>query len=275
MSDRSEDTPPAVASVRSRPPPIPRISGTAIVGGVHLSTGNYGTAAWWRLVVSGLLISSLLAIGVTLTFAECWLVDRLMSTDWAATMWGLSGGAGGASSPSAGAVVPILSFVNFLIVLRLSSLSGYHAAEHKVVAAIERYGRVEVNEVLIMPRAHPRCGTVLLLGILPSLLIAYPLLYTHTPVAVGIAVVGWLLRYRVGYFIQQYLTTKPPTPAQLEAGLQAGRQITSFWAANAGRQVTIMQGLWNRGLPQLLIGVVAGQHLLGYALEHLHLWLDW
>ena len=36
-----------------------------------------------------------------------------------------------------------------------------------------------------------------------------------------------------------------------------------------------MQGLWNRGLPQLLIGVVAGQHLLGYALEHLHLWLDW
>jgi len=245
------------------------------MGGVHLSTGNYGTAPWWRLVASGLMISVMLAIAVTLTYIECWVLDRFLSAGLAGTLWGLPGGGSGPLSAHAGAVVPILSFVNFLVVLRLSSLSGYHAAEHKVVAAIERHGRVEFDEVLAMPRAHPRCGTVLLLGILPSLLIAYPLLFTHTTVAAAIAIAGWMLRYRVGFFIQQYLTTKPPTRAQLEAAMQAGRQITSFWASDAHRKVTVIQGLWNRGMPQLLLGVIVGQRLLGFVLDHMHAWLDW
>lgn len=258
-----------------RPWPVPRISGTAIIGGVHLSTGNYGTAPWWQLVASGLLISVLLAIGLTLTFVECWVIDRFMATGLSAAMWGPAVHSHGAGAPMAGVIVPILSFANFLLVLRLSPLSGYHAAEHKVVAAIETYGRVETDEVLAMPRAHPRCGTVLLLGVLPGLLVAYPLVQSNASLAAVIAVSGWLLRYRVGYFIQQYLTTKPPTPAQLEAGIRAGRLITSLWARDAHRRVTVVQGLWNRGLPQLLVGVVLGQHLLGVLMQNLHLWLDW
>lgn len=258
-----------------RPWPTPRISGTAILGGVHLSTGNYGTAPWWQLVASGLLISLLLAVGLTLTFVECWVVDRFLAIGLSTAMWAPMGHPAGAGAPLAGVIVPILSFANFLLVLRLSPLSGYHAAEHKVVAAIERYGRVEFDEVLAMPRAHPRCGTVLLLGVLPGLLIAYPLLQSNASLALAIAVAGWVLRYRLGYFIQQHLTTKPPTPAQLEAGIRAGRLITSFWARDAHRQVTVVQGLWNRGLPQLLVGVILGQHLLDLVLQNLHVWLDW
>jgi hypothetical protein len=242
---------------------------------VHLSTGTYGTAAWWLLLLSGVGIAVMLGCGVALTFVEGWLLDRLLGIGLTGALLGVPAAGASSLAPYASAAVPVLSFANFLVVLRLSPLSGYHAAEHKVVAAIEARGDITWDDVLARPRAHPRCGTVLLLGILPAVLIAYPLLWTNPLAALSVAAAGWLLRYHVGYFIQQHFTTKAPTPAQLRAGIEAGRKLLHLWRLSPGRQVTAAVGLWNRGLPQMLGGVIIGQHLLAFVSQHLHLWLDW
>lgn len=252
----------------------PRISGTALVGGLHLATGNYGTAPWWRLTVSGAMIVVTLAIGLVLTYAELWLLDRFTGASFSATLLGFPGAGLSGWEAYAAVGLQLLPMLNFLVVLRLSPLSGYHAAEHKVVAAIEAYGQLEYNQVVEMPRAHPRCGTVLLFGILPTMLIAYPLFFSQPFAAVLIAVIGWSLRFHVGYFIQQYFTTKPPTPAQLEAGMRAGSKLMGLWLAEPDRRVSIARNIWTRGLPQMLIGVVIGQYLLGLIYQNMHVWLD-
>jgi hypothetical protein len=115
---------------------------------------------------------------------------------------------------------------------------------------------------------------VLLFGVLPALLVAYPLVWTNPLAALAIAMVGWVLRYRVGYFIQQYFTTKPPTPRQLQKGMAAGEKIMDLYLSDPDRKVSLARNIWTRGLPQMLAGVIIGQHLLGLILTHLHLWLD-
>jgi hypothetical protein len=252
----------------------PRISGTALMGGLHLATGNYGTASPWRLALSGAAIAAFLGAAMGLTYIELWILDQFTGQLLASGLLGLTGP--GATPPGEffALAAQLLPMLNFLVVLRLSPLSGYHAAEHKVVSAIERYGSIEYEQVVDMPRAHPRCGTVLLFGVLPTLLIAYPLLSSNPLVAVAVAVIGWMLRYRVGYFIQQNFTTKPPTPRQLAAGIAAGRKLMALYMSDPDRRVSIARGIWTRGLPQMITGVVLGHYLLQQILDHFHVWLD-
>ena len=275
MSDRFTGPEFYVPPLRLEPPPRPpRISGTAMLGGVHLSTGSCGTGGFWQLAVSGLGIAAALGVGMALTYIELWLLEHWTTVGAASALLG-PGTGDAATATLAGSLSLILPFCNFLLVLRLSPLSGYHAAEHKVVAAIEAYGELNWDQVVTMPRAHPRCGTVLLLGILPAMLIAYPMLHTNPLLAVVVAVLGWMLRYRVGYFIQQHFTTKTPTPEQLRAGIAAGRQILDHWRRHPYQRVAPARNLWNRGLPQMLAGVVLGQCLLTRIMEYLPRWLDW
>lgn len=252
----------------------PRISGTALLGGLHLATGNYGTAPWWQLFLSGFGIVGSLAAALILTYLELATIDQFAGTAFALGLLGVTTPSAEGWQTYLDLALQLLPMLNFLVVLRLTPLSGYHAAEHKVVAAVEAYGRIEYDEVVEMPRAHPRCGTVLLFGILPTLLIAYPLAFTNPLAALPIAFVGWVLRYRVGYFIQQYFTTKPPTPGQLKAGIEAGRKLMALWSADPERRVSIARNLWTRGMPQMIGGVLVGQQLLGYLYSHAHLWLD-
>lgn len=255
-------------------PRRPRISGTALVGGLHLATGNYGTAPWWRLILSGSMIVVFLGIALAMTFAELWALDQLRGTAFAMGLLGLPTSTGAGWEPYAAIGLQLLPMLNFLVVLRLSPLSGYHAAEHKVVAAIEAYGDINYEQVVDMPRAHPRCGTVLLFGVLPTLLIAVPLFRVEPLAAVAAAFLGWSLRYRVGYFIQQFFTTKPPTPAQLRAGIEAGRKLMALWQREPDKQVSVAGAAWTRGMPQMIAGVLTGQYLLGILYDHVHLWLD-
>lgn len=252
----------------------PRISGTALIGGLHLATGNYGTAPWWQLLLSGFGIVAALSAALIMTYLELCFVDRLAGTTFSMSLLGGSQQAGSGVMSYIEIGLQLLPMVNFLIVLRMSPLSGYHAAEHKVVAAVEAFGDIRYEQVVEMPRAHPRCGTVLLFGVIPTLLIAWPL-FTRNPVAaIAVAFIGWSLRYRVGYFIQQYLTTKPPTPNQLRAGIAAGQKLLRCWQADPDHQVSIARNIWTRGLPQMIGGVMLGQYLMGVIYQHLHLWLD-
>jgi len=252
----------------------PRISGTALVGGLHLATGNYGTASAGHLFLSGLAIAGMLGLALTFTFIQLRIVDQLAGTGFSWGMLGLSVPRATATAEYLDFLVQLLPPFNFLLILRLSPLSGYHAAEHKVVAAIERYGRLVYEEVVEMPRAHPRCGTVLLFGVLPALLIAYPLLQTNPLLGMLVALLGWAFRYHIGYFIQQHFTTKPPTPQQLWAGIKAGQKLLALYGQNPDKRVSVAQGLWTRGLPQMLAGLLVGQQLLKLLLDYLPFWLD-
>jgi uncharacterized protein YqhQ len=253
----------------------PRISGTALIGGLHLASGNYGTAPAWQLFISGLGIVAAMAVAIVLTYVELCVVDQFAGTSLAMHLFGFSAHLVSPWQQYVTLVLPLFQLLNFLVVLRMSPLSGYHAAEHKVVAAIEAYGDIQYEQVVEMPRAHPRCGTVLLFGVIPALLIAYPLFMANPVAAILIALIGWTFRYRVGYFIQQYFTTKPPTPGQLKAGMEAGRKLMKLWQADPDRQVSIARNMWIRGLPQMIAGVLLGQYLLlGIVYQNLHVWLD-
>ncbi|MFO7947865.1 MAG: DUF1385 domain-containing protein [Armatimonadota bacterium] len=256
---------------RSRPG---RISGTALPFGVHLSNGAYGSAGNLHLMLGGANILGLGAIALVITYIETWLLQTFLGVPLPAYLLGVTAQVPGPDAQVWSALINILPFVNFLLILRMSSLAGYHAAEHKVVTTIERYGYATYELAKEMPRVHPRCGTVLLLGILPVLLVAIPLLYIEPIWAVVVAVVGWFLRYHTGFFVQNYFTTKTPTPKQLKAGLQAGNTLLERWRKDPHKKVPWLKSLWIRGIPQMVIGLVAMSRLLGFVYDHLHIWLD-
>lgn len=267
--DRRSPRPPAI---RSRPG---RISGTALPFGVHLSNGAYGSAGNLHLIYGGMNIFGLLAIALVITYVEAWLVELATGVPLPALLLGLMPQVPGPDGQTWQTVMTLLPLANFLLVLRMSSLAGYHAAEHKVVSAIERYGHATFELAKEMPRVHPRCGTVLLLGILPFLVVAIPMIYQgEYLLAAVVTMVGWILRYHTGFFIQNYFTTKTPTPHQLQAGLQAGNKLLSQWRDNPHKNVPWLRSLWIRGFPQMILGIIIGSQLLKYLYDHLHVWLD-
>ena len=258
-------------------PPAPRpgrISGTALPLGVHLSNGAYGTAHSLHLVLGGAYIISLGAIAMALTYVEVWVLQLLTGLPLSSMLLSFAVPMDQEGLQIWEAVISILPFVNFILMLRLSAMSGYHAAEHKVVTAIEHFGHLRYEDVVEMPRVHPRCGTVLLFGLIPTLLVAYPMWYVHPTAAILVALLGWHFRYHTGYFVQNHFTTKTPTPAQLLAGIRAGQTLLDRWREDPTRQVPWLRSLWIRGIPQMLMGLYIAQLIWGYVYANLHLWLD-
>jgi hypothetical protein len=254
----------------------PRISGTAMPNGVFLSTGTASTAPALSLVLTGLTIISVGAASVVPTYVVAWLAEQALQLSIPAMLIGFAG----PSDPLLEALVRIglslVSFLSFLVVLRLTPLAGYHAAEHMTVHAIEHWGVSEwEGHVREMPRAHPRCGSTLLSGILPTLMVAIPLYSVAPLLALMVSVVGWMTRQRVGYLIQRIFTTKPPTELQLKRGMDAGRLLLERWAAEPDRAMSTLQRLWVRGLPQMVVGVVIASTLLTELFNRLPGWLDW
>jgi len=253
----------------------PRIGGTAVVGGVHLSTSTLGTASFWRLVVTGLALMAMGGVALVLSYVVLWMIEQVTGTPLVEVLLQVVAPTAGVQYVIWQIVGNLVTFFLFLVVVRLTPLAAYHGAEHKVVHAIERYGYPTREIAREMPRVHPRCGTTLLAGILPAFLIAAPLLLVAPVLALIVVLLGWSFRYAVGGLIQQYLTTKEPNDKQLAAGLDAGHKLLDDWRRNPHRQPSVVVSLWHRGFVQLLIGVLVGSQLLQWVYQHLHIWLDW
>ena len=263
-----------VAAPAAMPARPGRISGTALPFGVHLSNGVYGSASSWQLVLGGAYIITLGSLAMIPTYIEAWIIQRLFDVPLPALLLALTGSLSGQELTFWDAVLTILPFLNFILILRLSSLSAYHAAEHKTVSAIERLGSLRYEDVVEMPRVHPRCGTVLLFGLIPAMLLAVPLWQVDWMYAVLVAILGWHFRYHTGFFVQTYFTTKPPTRAQLEAGIKAGQTLLDRWREDPYRKVPWLKSIWVRGIPQMIFGLYAAMHIIGIIYSHLHIWLD-
>lgn len=177
---------------------------------------------WGRLVVQ-MLGSVWALISMVATLGVLWLFVRLLEFG--------SGAAGGAFGGILGffAEFPILPMLLvFFATLKFSPMGRYHGAEHKAVAAYEKYGEVTLGGAMLSSRIHPRCGTnILSYIVLASLLdpfIAWP----------GYAVLQFLLiselwftfgqtrpSIAIGNFMQRYFTTTEPTRRELEVAVES------------------------------------------------------
>lgn len=147
----------------------------------------------------------------------------------------------------------ILSIGFMLLMLRLSPLAGFHAAEHMTVHAIERGEDLTPEAVSRMPRVHPRCGTNLLGALSIFILITSQF---GGEVAVMVAVIVVMLgRKAIGDWMQTVFTTKPPNKRQLENGIAAGDEILRRFHEHPSYQAYGFARIWNMGFLQSAAGM--------------------
>lgn len=257
----------------------PRISGTAMPHGVFLSTGTNGTAGFGGLFATGFTIVTLGTLSLIPTYIIVWMLEqylRPLNIPLVALLLQM----GGPSDPMRWAVarvgVNVLTFFVFLTLLRFTSLAGHHAAEHMTVHAIEEHGVFGWEPyVADMPRAHLRCGSNLLAGILPALLIALPLLAVAPLVSALVVSVGWIFRHQVGFFLQNNFTTRRPSPVELRHGIESGQRLLSEWLRKPAPRLPFALAFWRRGVPQMAAGVLTAMYLLGAISQRLPGLIDW
>lgn len=250
-----------------RPFRPPTVGGMATPIGVYLTTGAVsGGASAAALLLTGL------AMFVAHSLSQ---VMGIIGQSWAQTMLGtqidlLPGSVRGAL----GEFVPMaLQFALLMVLLRLSPIAGYHAAEHQVVHAIERAEPLVVECVRSMPRVHPRCGTNLVAGMLIVLLGA-PLLMPLLGL-LGIPMeMSWVLAFvvalaywrTVGAWLQQHFTTRPATDRQIESGIRAARELLDQHSRAPYGPIRPAARLWRMGFLQILAGFTLGYGLLKLAM---------
>jgi len=119
----------------------------------------------------------------------------------------------------------------FILILRLTPLVRYHAAEHQTIHAIEKGLPLTSETVRMQPRPHKRCGTnimVLLFGIQLVLLVSFE--FVKMPfVQFIILITGFLFVFtnwrNIGMWIQEFFTTRRASLNQIENGIKVGEEI--------------------------------------------------
>jgi len=123
-------------------------------------------------------------------------------------------------------ILPVLLI--FFAAMKFTPIGRYHGAEHKVVAAYEKYGAVTLQNAKGVSRVHPRCGTNILLYIILAALLD-PLItwWGYAIVQFILISEAWFIfgqtrpSIAVGNFLQRYLTTTEPRRAQLEVAVES------------------------------------------------------
>lgn len=239
-----------------------RIGGMATPFGVYLTTGNQSAGVgFWSLFCTGALSSltlGLVSTGVYYVLAPVFralpfTVENLLGRVWPAQAYTALLTLLRDEGALCDAGTLVVSLLGFLLLLRLSPLSGYHAAEHQTVNAIERGEALTPEVVARMPREHPRCGTNLM-----ALLFAGQLLIpwiAQEPLALlPTALVVATTWRKVGGWLQRVFTTKPARLHQLASGIRAGAALLDAYAANPTYRAGRWRRIWNMGLVQVLLG---------------------
>lgn len=253
------------------PAPIPvrppHIGGMATPWGVYLTNGSLQAGVGnLALIGSGVLMTVMALLAGGLVEAGC----RAFQSVWGIPVYDLYNGfiPTGLSQGYFGLLLLRgLSLAAFLILMRLLPLSGYHAAEHQAVHAMERGEPLIPQVVKRMPRVHPRCGTNLMAGLLvfgsvsqglPALQIGL-----HGPDSALIGAVAALFSWRsVGAFLQLYFTTRPASDKQIASGIAAATDLQRKFLAAEPRRPTFWKRLWCMGLLQMMIGFSIGAFVL-------------
>jgi CBS domain-containing protein len=220
-----------------------KIGGMATPLGVYLTTGHLTAGAgFWGLFLNGFGLTTLIVV----------ILLGVHSVK----------GALGWSLPEQAEVAASLGL--FLVALRLSPLSGFHAAEHQTVNAIEQGEPLDLETIAGMPREHPRCGTNLM-ALLISAQLLLPLLEAEPLWLLPSVALLWISWRRVGGWLQRIFTTKPARRYQLLSGLRAGEALMRAYQLQPAYRASRWQRLWNMGLLQILAGGMAARGLLELA----------
>lgn len=243
------------------PPPCPgSIGGMATPFGVYLTNGSIqagvGNVA---LAAAGVQIGMMLSLSYAVVAASLWFVGQYahiphyenLILDYA---------------PSAGH--PVMGLVSiamrlfflgvFLMLMRLTRLAGYHAAEHQAVHALERHEPLAPSIVQRMPRAHPRCGTNLMAAgtlffTMMQLFQCVPYLDIGAPL---FAALTTLMTWRtVGVFLQERFTTRPASPREIESGIVAGTDLVNQYINSRPDRPGLWRRIWCMGLIQTTLGI--------------------
>lgn len=221
------------------------VGGMATPFGVYLTNGVVGAGAGgWALVSTGALLFGLFAAATYVANAVATALPQSALPAW----FGWGGSA--------------FSSLVFFVLLRSIPLAGTHAAEHKVVHAIERGLPLTLPVVSRMPRIHPRCGTNIAVGAMLFLAVGT---VRWTPVEelrlLAAALAALLLWRPVGGLMQAWVTTKPPTAAQLRSGIRAGEELLERLRSPAPES-SLGRRIASSGLLHIVGGSAAAEVLL-------------
>jgi len=243
------------------PPRPARVGGMATPFGVYLTDGALQAGASnMALVATGAVMGLLLFVSRELLEAGLWLAQRYAHLPRLPVFdldFEPAGNQLGEGLLSIG--LQLLTLLIFFVLMRLTRLAGYHAAEHQAVHALER------NEVLVptvvrrMPRAHPRCGT--------NLMAAGLLFYTFCrafsyvpwldPYWTGplFAALGTVFTWRpVGTFLQERFTTRPANEREIASGIAAANALSEAYLQSPPARARFLRRIWCMGLLQVLCG---------------------
>lgn len=267
-----------LAGLAARPISLPQVG---IIGGMATPLGVYLTNGAVSAGASGLGLMLTGALLFALFLLANWLVIGGML--WAQQQYGIPlysyynspfAGQWFLFSDVMGLVLRSSIFIVFLLLMRLLPIAGTHAAEHKVVHAIERGEPLTLEVVRRMPRVHPRCGTNLVAGI--ALFLGLSRVFQFgapegdaRDFALLMALLFTLLFWRnFGALLQWIATTKPPTDRQLLQAIRVGEELLRKARPLGGTLPPLGMRLLHSGLLQILIGAWGLMALL-YLLESL------
>lgn len=217
--------------------PPPELSGMATPLGVYLTDGYVsGGAGPLGLLLTGCVLSSLSLLAhatalhtghlfPNMAFTLSAYIPSLPLRNW--------------MTQSLQSQLPMLLTLALLFgILRLLPLSGIHAAEHQTVHCVERRLPLTITNIRSMPRAHPRCGTNLVTGLLLFQAVFQSVFTlaqaenfgTANASTLGLLCAGpaaYLLWQRVGTVVQWLFATKPATDAQIRGAIRAAETVLS------------------------------------------------
>ena len=239
----------------------PTVGGMATPLGVYLTTGSLsggtgnaglflsGASVAAMIVVAALVVDGLQKLFSMLTGVN---VDRLLASaplTYVPNVYDI-----------AFYVTTALSTLIFFALMRLSPLSGYHAAEHMTVHAMEAGEALTPENVRRMPRVHPRCGTNLLAAAGVFIILTTRVSNQFSVLfALVVVVLGWRT---IGGWLQYLVTTKNPTDRQLASGVAAGNELLRRFQERPNYRVTGFQRVWNMGFLQTAAGMLTMLWLL-------------
>jgi len=234
------------------------IGGMATPFGVYLAGGGVrGGVGDFALITTGMYIA-------VLQLLAAWLTTSILAGSWrlsAPQVW--------AALEQVPMLASALPFILFGLLFRVSWVTGYHAAEHQVVHAIEAGDDLRPEVIARKPRVHPRCGTNLVAAVMIMSTFWYHRYAELDSVWPLLAMLTTALFWRrFGGFLQQYVTTAPASPRQLESGILAGRQLMERYQMRPNMPRSAWRRIWDMGLLQVVLGsmIVIGAI---YVLKHL------
>jgi len=247
---------------------LPTVSGMATPFGVYLSDGTIQAGASnLALAAGGAAIGLFISIAMIIVHLALLLGTRYLHQDLTMYTLDYSAPGGDLKHGLVGVGVHITTTLLFLIMIRFSSIAGYHAAEHQTVHAIERGEPLVADVVARMPRPHPRCGTNLMAAAilfvnLASVFRAFDIDQETAPIlAVVVTLFTWR---RFGTWLQAWLTTRPANLRELNSGIFAATSLAEKYRFAPPHRGRFARRIWCSGLLQSIAGMLPTVTLLAY-----------